>query len=148
MFHNVSLQANTIFNNNAGGELSLDDWRRIGNLSTNIGRDLAVAESFLKILRDIRSLTNNIPSSFPSPGAASFDVNNATNSSDPTLTLVSRVSSLVCGRNISGNPFSSGGQAMRFDNLRDQIKEKDDYNYQYDNTTSEVIMCKTCNFEE
>ena len=28
--------------------------------------------------------------------------------------------------------------ACRYDNLRDQIKEKDDYKYKYDNSTSEV----------
>ena len=67
---------------------------------------------------------------------------------DTPLLTMSRLSRLVCGRNISGNPFSSGGPAnrfvirmvissyhllFRFDNLRDQIKEKDDFQYNYDN---------------
>ena len=74
---------------------------------------------------------------------------------DTPLLTMSRLSRLVCGRNISGNPFSSGGPAnrfvirmvissyhllFRFDNLRDQIKEKDDFQYNYDNTTSEVCV--------
>ena len=32
---------------------------------------------------------------------------------DNPLVTISQLSRLVCGRNISGNPFSSGGQANR-----------------------------------
>ena len=123
---------------NVGGQLSIADWRQLGNMSVNIGQDLAVAQSFLKVLSDLQELTENIPS-FTAP-SMTMDSNSTSNDTDTTLAMVSRLSSLVCGRNITGNPFSSGGQAMRFDNLRDQIKEKDDYNYQFDNSTSEVCF--------
>ena len=71
-----------------------------------------------------------------------------------TYALFGSVSRLVCGRNISSSPFTSGGTAnrwglsdfdrllnscSRFDNLRDQIQEKEDDStkYKYDNTTSQ-----------
>ena len=127
-------KVNTVLESNVGGQLSIDDWRQLGNISVNIGQDLVVAQSFLKVLSDLQELTENIPT-FSAP-PLTMDTNSTGN--DTTLAMVSQLSSLVCGRNITGNPFSSGGQAMRFDNLRDQIKEKDDYNYQYDNSTSEV----------
>ena len=45
---------------------------------------------------------------------------------------------MVCGRNMSTDQlFSNGGQANSFDQLRDQLKEKDEeVLYLYDNSTS------------
>ena len=45
---------------------------------------------------------------------------------------------VVCGRNMSTDQlFSNGGQANSFDQLRDQLKEKDEeVLYLYDNSTS------------
>ena len=59
--------------------------------------------------------------------------------SKDAFAMFGSVSRLVCGRNISGSPFTSGGQANRFDNLRDQIKEKEEEEdkYKYDNSTSQ-----------
>ena len=69
---------------------------------------------------DFQSLTNDFE---PLVGDLSLDESgqdlNATERSDNVtapdnpLVTISQLSRLVCGRNISGNPFSSGGQANR-----------------------------------
>ena len=43
-------KVNKIFRQNAGGELSYDDWQSLGRVGANIGQDLLVAGSVGKIL--------------------------------------------------------------------------------------------------
>ena len=43
-------KVNRIFSQNAGGELSYDDWQSLGRVGANIGQDLLVAGSIGKIL--------------------------------------------------------------------------------------------------
>ena len=44
------VKVNRIFSQNAGGELSYDDWQSMGKVGANIGQDLLVAGSFAKLL--------------------------------------------------------------------------------------------------
>ena len=44
------MKVNRIFSQNAGGELSYDDWQSLGRVGANIGQDLLVAGSIGKIL--------------------------------------------------------------------------------------------------
>ena len=68
------------------------------------------------IFSDFQSLTRDLPplvgESLDESDLNGTESGNLTAPDNPLVTI-SRLSRLVCGRNISGNPFSSGGQANR-----------------------------------
>ena len=72
------------------------------------------------IFRDFQSMTSDFQPLVGdlSPDGSELNLNGTERSSNLTapdnpLVTISTLSRLVCGRNISGNPFSSGGQANR-----------------------------------
>ena len=67
-------------------------------------------------------------SSWSSPGSAA-------GTSQPTHSLAEEP---LIGAVNKKSGYSDSETASRYDNLRDQIKEKDDFKYKYDNSTSEV----------
>ena len=71
------------------------------------------------IFSDFQSLTRDLPPLVGDLSLAESDLNGTESGNltapDNPLVTISQLSRLVCGRNISGNPFSSGGQANRYD---------------------------------
>ena len=49
--HSFTFQLNSFMQKSNVGSLSFNDWAVTGQLSRNIGQDLLLADSFLKILR-------------------------------------------------------------------------------------------------
>merc|ERR1719445_674378 len=74
-------EVNKIFSQNAGGELSYDDWQSMGKVGANIGQDLLVAGSIGKILGDFQSLTSDFPPLVrdPSLDEGELDLNDTEN---------------------------------------------------------------------
>ena len=71
------------------------------------------------IFSDFQSLTSDFPPLVRdlSLDESELDINDTDSGNltapDTPLVTISQLSRLVCGRNISGNPFGSGGQANR-----------------------------------
>jgi len=135
----VLLEVNNFIESNVGGKLGFEEWKTFSQLSANIREDLAVAGSFTQIFQDLQEIRSEIAINLPEDQNESVNkTDNSTMSS--AFSTIGAISRIVCGRNLSSNTFSNGGSANRYDNLRDQIKEKDDFKYNYDNTTT-----KECN---
>ena len=67
---------------------------------------------------DVQNATSEMPNIFNRNTSANVNVNttggNITDSFQVPIDTVSQLSKLFCGRSFSGNPFSSGGAAMRY----------------------------------
>jgi len=135
----VLVEVNNFIQSNVGGKLGFEDWKAFSQISDDIRKDLLLAGSFSKIFQDIQEVSSEFALNLSS------DQNSAKNNTENStvtdaFSTIATISRIVCGRNLSASTFSSGGAATRYDNLRDQIQEKDDFNYVYDNTTT-----KECN---
>ena len=49
----ITTQINQVLNSNFGEELNSSDWRRLGELGSRLGADLAITESVALVLRSV-----------------------------------------------------------------------------------------------
>ncbi len=131
---------------NGRGELSFNEWSLLITSSEDIRRDLLQKESIKKVFGDVsnlmRLMTEQMVMDVDEEENATLLSNNTIfmrNFSENGRLAFAALQRVVCGRNMSSDQlFSNGGTANRFDQLRDQLKEKDEeVLYLYDNSTSQ-----------
>lgn len=72
-----------------------------------------IFSDFQSLTRDFQPLVGELSIDESEPGLNATERSSNLTAPDTPLVTISQLSRLVCGRNISGNPFSSGGQANR-----------------------------------
>ena len=116
--------------------VNLASYAKLFEINENIRRDLFEKDSIKRVFGDVSNFIKEMQRQLNLDQEANRVANSSSiftqNISTNSRLAFAAFQRVVCGRNMSADQlFSDGGEANSFDQLRDQLKEKDDDEFVY-----------------